>query len=80
MEPQKTPNSQSTLKKEEQSWRYQTSSQSYSIKTACYKIKKTPRPIGEGNGNPLQCSCLGIPGMREPGGLPSMGSHRVRHD
>ena len=21
-----------------------------------------------------------IPGMREPGGLPSMGSHRVRHD
>ena len=30
--------------------------------------------IGEGNGNPLQCSCL------EPGGLLSMGSHRVRHD
>ena len=21
-----------------------------------------------------------IPGMREPGGLPSMGSHRVKHD
>ena len=21
-----------------------------------------------------------IPGMREPGGLPSVGSHRVRHD
>ena len=21
-----------------------------------------------------------IPGMREPGGLPSMGSHRVRHN
>ena len=84
--------------------------------------------IGEGNGNPLQCSCLEnprdrgawwaavhgvaksqrrlsdftltfhfhalekemathssvaawrIPGMGEPGGLPSMGSHRVRHD
>ena len=36
--------------------------------------------IGEGNGNPLQCSCLGIPGRGEPGGLPSMGSHRVRHD
>ena len=83
---------------------------------------------GEGNGNPLQCSCLGslmdrgawwaavhgvsrswtgpgdftftfhfhalekemvahssvlawrIPGMGEPGGLPSMGSHRVGHD
>ena len=82
--------------------------------------------IGEGNGNPLQCSCLDnpkdggswwaavhgvaqsrtrlkrlsssslglekaiathssvlawrIPGMGEPGGLLSMGSHRVRHD
>ena len=84
--------------------------------------------IGEGNGNPLQYSCLGnprgggawwaavhgitksqtrlsnftftfhfhtlekemathstvlawrIPGMGEPGGLPSIGSHRVRHD
>ena len=33
--------------------------------------------IGEGNGNPLQCSC---PGMGEPGGLPSVGSHRVGHD
>ena len=36
--------------------------------------------IGEGNGNPLQCSCLEIPGMAEPGGLPSMESHRVGHD
>ena len=38
--------------------------------------------IGEGNGNPLQCSCLENPrdGMGEPGGLPSMGSHRIRHD
>ena len=84
--------------------------------------------IGEGNGNPLQCSCLEnprdggawwaavygvaesrtrlsdftftfhfhalekemgtpssvlawrIPGTGEPGGLPSMGSHKVRHD
>src|SRR5574337_900137 len=84
--------------------------------------------IGEGNGNPLQCSCLEnprhwgtwwasvygvaqsrtrlsdfpftfhfdalekemathssvlawrIPGMGKPGGLPSMGSHRVGHD
>ena len=36
--------------------------------------------IGEGNGNPLQCSCLENPRCREPGGLPSMGSHRVRHD
>ena len=30
--------------------------------------------------NPLQCSCLRIPGTGEPGGLPSMGSHTVRHD
>ena len=34
----------------------------------------------EGNGNPLQCSCWRIPGTREPGGLPSLGLHRVRHD
>ena len=34
--------------------------------------------IGEGKGNPLQCSCLENP--REPGGLLSMGSHRIRHD
>ena len=39
--------------------------------------------IGEGNGNPLECSCLENPrdgGAGEPGGLPSMASHRVRHD
>ena len=36
--------------------------------------------IGEGNGNPLQCSCLENPRDREAGGLPSMGSHRVGHD
>ena len=36
--------------------------------------------IGEGNGNSLHCSCLKSPGMGEPGGLPSMGSHRVGHD
>ena len=29
--------------------------------------------IGEGNGNPLQCSCLENPRDGEPGGLPSMG-------
>ena len=33
--------------------------------------------IGEGNGNPLQCSCLQNP---RDGGLPSLGSHRVGHD
>ena len=31
--------------------------------------------IGEGNGNPLQCSCWRIPGTGKPGGLPSLGSH-----
>ena len=36
--------------------------------------------IGEGNGNPLQCSCLENPRDGEPCGLPSMGSHRVGHD
>ena len=36
--------------------------------------------IGEGNGNSLQYSCLENPGTGEPGGPPSMGLHRVRHD
>ena len=35
------------------------------------------RSPGEGNGNPLQYSCLG---NSIPGGLWSMGSQRVRHD
>ena len=38
--------------------------------------------IGEGNDNPTHSSVLAwrIPGMGRPGGLLSMGSHRVRHD
>ena len=36
--------------------------------------------VGEGNGNPLQCSCLENPRDGEPGRLPSMRSHRVGHD
>ena len=32
--------------------------------------------IGEGNGNPLQCSCMENPRDGEPGGLQSMGLHR----
>ena len=36
--------------------------------------------VEEGNGNPLQCSCLENPRDGEPGGLPSMGSHRFGHD
>ena len=35
--------------------------------------------IGEGNGSPLQCSGLENPRDGEPGGLPSMGSHKVGH-
>ena len=33
-----------------------------------------------GHGNPLQHSCLENPMDKEPGGLQSMGSQRVRHD
>ena len=36
--------------------------------------------IGGGNGNPLHVLAWRIPGTAEPGGLPSMGSHRVGHD
>ena len=36
--------------------------------------------VEEENGNPLQCSYLENPRDGEPGGLPSMGSHRVGHD
>ena len=36
--------------------------------------------IGEGNGSPLQRSCLENPRDVEPVGLPSMGLHRVGHD
>ena len=36
--------------------------------------------IGEGNGNPLQCSCLENSRDGEPGRLLSMGSHRVGHN
>ena len=40
-------------------------------------LERTP---GEGNGHPLQYSCLGNPMAEEPGGLQSMGLLRVRHD
>ena len=36
--------------------------------------------IGEGNGNHSSVLAWRIPGTGEPGWLPSMGSHRVRHD
>ena len=35
---------------------------------------------GEGNGNPLHILAWRVPWMEEPGGLQSMGSHRVGHD
>ena len=35
---------------------------------------------GEGNGSPLQDSCLGNPKDREPGGLLFMGLQRVGHN
>ena len=34
----------------------------------------------EGNGNPLQYSCLENPWIKEPGRLQSLGSPRVGHD
>ena len=36
--------------------------------------------IGEGNGNHSSVVAWRIPGTEEPGGLLSMGSHRVEHD
>ena len=37
------------------------------------------RSPGEGNGNPLQYSCLENP-VEEPGRLQSMGSQKIMHD
>ena len=37
-------------------------------------------PLEKDNGNPLQYLAWRIPGTGEPGGLPSLGSHRVGHD
>ena len=36
--------------------------------------------IGEGNGNPLQCSCLENPRYGGPRGAAVIGSHRFGHD
>ena len=36
--------------------------------------------FGEGNGTPLQYSCLENPWIEEPGRLQFMGSLRVGHD
>ena len=53
---------------------------SESDRTELLHFHFSPSCIGEGNGNPLQYSCLWIPGTGQPGGLPSVGSHRVGHD
>ena len=37
-------------------------------------------PLEEGMATHSSVLAWGIPGMGEPGGLPSMGSHRVGHD
>ena len=47
----------------------------------CPSVLGLPHPsTGEGNGNPLQYSCLENPVDRGAGGLLSIGSHRVGHD
>ena len=43
-------------------------------------IPGSGRAPGGGHGYPLQCSCLENPKDRGPGGLQSMGPHRVGHD
>ena len=43
-------------------------------------IPGTGRSPGEGNGNPLQYSCLENPWTEEPGGLQSIGWQTVRYD
>ena len=43
-------------------------------------IPGSGRSSGEGNGNPLQYSCLENPMKEDPGRLQSMGSQRVGQD
>ena len=50
-------------------------------------VQETPGSIpgsgkspGEGNGNPLQYSCLENPWTEDPGGLQCMELQRVGHD
>ena len=56
-----------------------------SKKSACKagnlgSVPGSGRSIREGNGNPLQDSCLENPMDKEPGGLQSMELQRVGHD
>ena len=50
------------------------------IKIARRNINNLRYADGEGNGKPLQYSCLKIPWMEESGRLQSMGSLKVGHD
>ena len=50
------------------------------VDSQCILCRMTEACIGEGNGNPLQYSCLENPRDGGASGLLSMGSHRVRHD
>ena len=43
-------------------------------------VSGSGRSPGEGNGNPVQYSCLGVPWTEEPGGLRSVGLQGVGHD
>ena len=43
-------------------------------------ISGSRRSLGEGMSTHSSILAWRIPGMGEPGGLPSMGSHRVGHD
>ena len=43
-------------------------------------LKHFKHTNGEGNGTPLEYSCLEIPWAEEPGRLQSMGSLRVGQD
>ena len=43
-------------------------------------VSPSHRNLGEGNGNPLHCSCLEYPRDGGAGGLQSMGLHRAGHD
>ena len=43
-------------------------------------IPGSERSPGEGNGNPLQYSCLGNPRTEEPGGLQSIGVAKVKYN
>ena len=56
-------------------------STSLAISNEC-NIKQQHLVVSDGDGDGIHSSALAwrIPGMEGPGGLTSMGSHRVRHD